>query len=95
VDGLLDDQPHADRCRHVEDDVAPVDEVADDRGRERRVDDQVVGPVAQVGDVLEGALETSSSTSLPAAHEESLGGADEPGPADDERLSCHAKRLSR
>ena len=41
VHGLLDDQPDADRRGEVVDDVALVDELAHDRRREHRVDDEV------------------------------------------------------
>ena len=88
VDGLLDDQAHADGGRQVVDDVALVDELVDDRRREHRVDDEVVvGPVAQVLDVLAASpVETSSSayTSQPSV-EQQLGEvrADEAGAA------CH------
>ena len=52
VHRLLDDQPNADCGRQVVDDVALVDELADDRRRQHRVDDEVeAGPVAQLLDV--------------------------------------------
>ena len=54
VHGSLDDQAHADRGGEVVDDVAPVDELVDDRALEHAVDDEVeAAPVAQVLDVRE------------------------------------------
>ena len=54
VDGLLDDQLHADRGRQVEDDVAAVDELGQQRLVRDRVDG-VVEPrlVLQVRDVVD------------------------------------------
>ena len=52
VDGLLDDQPYSDGRGQVVDDVALVDELADDGRREDRFDDQMeVGALFEVGNV--------------------------------------------
>ncbi len=54
ANGLLDDQPDADRGRKVVDDVAAVHELVHDRLREDGVDDEVeVASVHQVLDVRE------------------------------------------
>ena len=54
--GLLDDQPHPDRCGEVIDDVAAVDELVDHGRLEDAVDDQVKAvAVAEVLDVLQRA----------------------------------------
>ena len=85
---LLDDQAHADRGGEVVDDVALVHELAHDRGREHRVDDQVVvAPVAEMLDVRGRARgEVVEREHLPPVGEEQLRevGADEAGTAGDE-----------
>ena len=97
VDGLLDDQPHADRGREVVDDVALVDELVDDRRREHRVDDEVeVRPLAQRRHVRDRARrQVVESVDLPASREQELAEmrADEAGAARDERLP-RPRRLS-
>ena len=89
--GLLDDQAHADGGGQVPDGVALVDELAHDRLREHRLDDEVeVGPVAEALDVLHRAgREVVERVDLPAAPEQLVRevGADEPGAAGDERLA--------
>jgi hypothetical protein len=68
--GLLDDEADADRRGQVRDDVALVDQLTDDRGREDGVDDEVEVPaLPQVGDVVQRAGRRSSRayTSQPVA----------------------------
>ena len=93
VHGLLDDQAHADRRGQVEDDVALVHDLADDRRREDRVDDEVeVRAVAEVLDVAQRAgRDVVEGEHLPACCEQELGEvrADEAGASGDERLSSH------
>ena len=49
VDRLLDDQPDADGSREMEDHIAPMGELADDRVRQDGVDDEVkVRPLAEL-----------------------------------------------
>ena len=88
--GLLDDQPDADGGRQVVDDVALVDELADDRRREDGVDDEVeVGSVAQVLDVaMRAGGKVVEDVDLPAPPSSMLGevGADEARPAGDKRF---------
>ena len=88
--GLLDDQPHADRCREVVDDVAAVDELVHDGRREHRVDDEMEPrPVAEMGDVVERAGgEVVEDPDLVLLVEEELGEvrADESCAAGDEYL---------
>jgi hypothetical protein len=51
--GLLDDQANADRRSEVEDDVAPVHQLAHDRAREHGLHDEVEsGPVTELGHVV-------------------------------------------
>jgi hypothetical protein len=72
VDRLFDDQPDADRRGQVVDDVALVDDLAHDRGREHGVDYEVeVAPVPEVGDVVERAgRDVVEDEDLPAVREE-------------------------
>ena len=90
VHRLLDDQAHADGGGEVVDDVALVDELADDRPGEHRVDDEVEARVlAQVGDVVDAAgREVVEREDLPALLEQRLAEvrADEAGAAGHERL---------
>ena len=70
------------------DDIAPMNEFADDRGREYRLDDQVeLGAIAQVLHVCEpSGGEIVEGEDLPAVIEQDLAevGADEAGAAGDE-----------
>ena len=90
VHRLLDDQPHADRGGQVVHDVALVDELADDRRREHRVDDEVeAGPVAQLLDVAVSACrEVVEDVDLLSLLEQRFGEmrADEARAARDQRL---------
>ena len=94
---LLDDQADADGGGQVVDDVALVDELADDRRREHGLDDEVEvrrdrGRCATFasrpgGDVVQ-------RPDLAAVVEQQLGEmrADEAGAAGDQRLSRHTRR---
>ena len=99
VDGLLDDQPHADRRRQVVDDVALVHELVDDRRLEHRVDDEVeVLAGHQVLDVPHRARrEVVERVDLRAFAQKSLAemGADEAGAARDESPLPHARQAYR
>ena len=97
VHRLLDDEADADRRREMEDDVALVHELVDDRRSEDRVDDEVVaGALPQVRDVAQVARgEVVERVDLPPVGEQQLGEvrADETGAPRDERLAplCHAE----
>ena len=97
VHGLLDDQAHADGGRQVVDDVALVDELADDRRGEHRVDDEVkAGPVAQRLDVAMRACgKVVEDEDLRASIEQGFRevGADEARPARDQGLLGHRGRV--
>src|SRR5215208_581707 len=99
VHRLLDDQPHADRGSEVVHDVALVDELADDRGRQHRVNDEVEPrPVAQLLDVaMSPGREIVEDVDLLTLLEQLLGevGADEAGTACDQRLLGHRASLTR
>ena len=88
MSGLLQDQADADRGGEVVDDVALVDELADDGRREDRFDDQVeVGPLFEMGDVRARAgREIVKHEDLPAGAEQQFREvrADKAGAAGDE-----------
>jgi hypothetical protein len=90
VNGLLDGQSHADRCRQVVDDVTLMHQFADDGGREHRLDDQVeVRMRPQMRDVLQRARgDVIECIDLPTVTEEPLRqvGADEARATGDERF---------
>ena len=96
VHRLLDDQPHADRGGEVVDDVALVDELADDRRRQHRVDDEVEArPVAQLLDVaMSSCREVVEDEDLLSLLEQLLGQmrADEARTARDQRLLGHRRK---
>ena len=90
---LLDDQPDADRCREVVDDVAAVHELADDGGRQHRVDDEMEPlALAKMEDIgLLARREVVEGEDLPTLVEQQLAqmGADEAGATGDEGLPDH------
>src|SRR5439155_8778124 len=94
-----DDQAYADRRREVVHDVALVDELADDRRREHRVDDKVESRVVPERlDVAVGAgREVVDDEDLGASIEEIFREvrADEARPARDQRFPGHRRSLAR
>src|SRR6266536_759016 len=74
VDGLFDDEPHSDRRREVEHDVAAVHELVDDRRLEHGVHYEVeVAALAQMRDVaLRAGREIVEDEDLPALFEKEL-----------------------
>jgi hypothetical protein len=82
----------------MEDDVALVDELAHDRGREHGVDDEVkIRPFPELLDVAVGAgRQIVQGEDLPALAEQMLRemGADEAGPAGDQGLGRHRASLT-
>src|SRR4051794_23398550 len=91
VHRLLDDQPYADGGCEVEDDVAAMHELVDDRRLQHGVDDQMeVAALAEMRDVPLGARrEIVECEDLPAVAEEEPREvrADEAGAARDERAA--------
>ena len=99
VHRLLDDETHSDRRSEVEDDVATMHELVDDRRLQDRVDDQVKVPaLAQMRDVpLRPGRQVVEDEHFPAVLQQELCevGADEARAAGDQSALGHGPFHSR